>query len=141
MIIGLGCLLLVLTTVVHTTAMVVGIRGLRVARADRWAAKGFLRREMVVAILVVIMFAAGLWASTYLVVGAISGLEEAAYFSMVTYTTLGYGDLTLEPPWRLLASFQAANGTIMFGWTTAVIVAAVQRMYVSRTDSDGPMRP
>ena len=49
---------------------------------------------------------------------------------MVTFTTLGYGDLVLTGEWRLLASFEeAANGTIMFGWTTAVIVAMVHRVY------------
>lgn len=50
------------------------------------------------------------------------------YFSMVTFTTLGYGDITLGGDWRLLASFEAANGIIMFGWTTALIVAYLQRM-------------
>lgn len=51
------------------------------------------------------------------------------YFSTVTYTTLGFGDVVMEPGWRLLSSFQAANGIIMFGWTTALIVAAVQFVY------------
>ena len=50
-------------------------------------------------------------------------------------TTLGYGDVTLSDQWRLLSSFQAANGTIMFGWTTALIVAAVHKLYL-RVDPD-----
>jgi hypothetical protein len=49
---------------------------------------------------------------------------------MVTFTTLGYGDVTLGESWRLLGSFEAANGTIMFGWTTALIVAVVHRVYL-----------
>ncbi|MHC4589913.1 MAG: hypothetical protein ACYTAQ_11405 [Planctomycetota bacterium] len=32
---------------------------------------------------------------------------------------------------RLLSSFEAANGIIMFGWTTALIVAVVQRVYLT----------
>ena len=30
--------------------------------------------------------------------------------------------------WRLLASFEAANGIIMFGWTTALLFAVVHRV-------------
>ena len=67
--------------------------------------------------------------------GAIQQFEEAFYFSMVTYTTLGYGDVTLEPPFRVLSSFEAAAGVIMFGWTTALIVAAVQHVYFPRQHS------
>ena len=42
---------------------------------------------------------------------------------------LGYGEIVLDERWRLLASFEAANGIIMFGWTTAVVVAVVHRVY------------
>jgi hypothetical protein len=71
------------------------------------------------------------WAVTYLALSAIDGLERAVYFSMVTFTTLGYGEIVLDERWRLLASFEAANGIIMFGWTTAIVVAVVQRIYLS----------
>ena len=62
---------------------------------------------------------------------AIQGFERALYFSMVTFTTLGYGDIVLHERWRLLASSEAANGVIMFSWTTAIVIAAVQRVYFS----------
>ncbi len=57
-----------------------------------------------------------------MVVDAISAFEPAVYFSMVTYTTLGFGDMTLDEGWRIFSSIEAANGIIMFGWTTALIV-------------------
>jgi hypothetical protein len=44
---------------------------------------------------------------------------------MVSFTTLGYGDIVLGEGWRLLASFEAANGIILFGWTTALIFAFI----------------
>jgi len=62
-------------------------------------------------------------------VGAFPALEPAVYFSTVTYTTLGCGDLVVGTEWRILASTQAANGIIMFGWTTGIIIAGVQRLY------------
>ena len=70
-----------------------------------------------------------LWAFTFLALHAIDGIEEAFYFSMVTFTTLGYGDVLLDEGWRILGSFEAANGIIMFGWTTAIVIAVVQRVY------------
>jgi voltage-gated potassium channel Kch len=90
-------------------------------------------RVSLIAALVVLMFYAALleitiWAATYLLVGAMSAFEPALYFSTVTFTTLGYGDITLNESWRLLASFEAANGIIMFGWTTALIFAFIQRI-------------
>ena len=73
---------------------------------------------------------ASLWATLYWGVGALPEWREAFYFSLVTFTTLGYGDVTLGDEWRLLAAFEAANGIMMFGWTTALIVATAQRLFL-----------
>ena len=73
-----------------------------------------------------------MWALVYLYNPAITTLPDmqtAYYFSMVTYTTLGYGDVVLDGEWRSLASVQAANGVIIFGWTTALIFYFIQRVY------------
>ena len=110
---------------------------LRVSHAERWGLVSKSTRATVIACLVLIMFLAsmieaGIWAGTYLAVGAISGLEPALYFSTVTFTTLGYGDVVLDDRWRLLGSIEAGNGIIMFGWTTALIFAAVHRVYFAK---------
>ena len=90
---------------------------------------------------VLIMFLASilevvLWAFAYLQLGAIEGLEPAIYFSMVTFTTLGYGDIVLHEGWRILASFEAINGIIMGGWTTAIVMWAVTRVYFTEPGKD-----
>ncbi len=72
-----------------------------------------------------------LWAWVYLLVGAFEKIEVALYFSTVSFTTLGYGDILLDEKWRLMGAFEAANGIIIFGLTTAVVVAAFQRLYFS----------
>jgi hypothetical protein len=77
---------------------------------------------------IVSVLESGVWAAFYLAVGAISDVNEALYFSLVTFTTLGYGDVTLSEEWRLVGAFQAANGIIIFGWTTALIVALLQHL-------------
>ena len=56
-------------------------------------------------------------------------VETALYFSMVTFTSVGYGDIVLGDSWRILASIQGANGVIIFGWTTALIFHYIQRIY------------
>jgi hypothetical protein len=70
-----------------------------------------------------------LWAGVYRVLTDLPDLESALYFSTVTYTTLGYGDVVLAPPWRMLASLEAANGILLFGWTTAFLFALVRRVW------------
>ena len=70
-----------------------------------------------------------LWATFYYVKAALPNFEESLYFSIVTFTTLGYGDVVLGVEWRLLATFEAINGTIIFGWMTALIVAFIQRLW------------
>jgi len=126
--------MMIATTVIHASGMVIALDLLKMAHVDRWGHASKLTRLMVVGALVLMMFVACLveaavWGTIYVAVGAIEGLEPAMYFSMVTYTTLGYGDVVLEGQWRLLGSFEAANGIIMFGWTTAIIVTAVHRVY------------
>jgi hypothetical protein len=128
-------LLLVVTIVMHASAMVLV---LNVVRKERESSRKrpHLARIYQVSGTVLLMFVVSVaealvWAFAYLALGAIEGLEQAVYFSMVTFTTLGYGDIVVAVPFRLLASFQAASGIIMFGWTTAIVVAVVRRVYLS----------
>jgi Ion channel len=66
------------------------------------------------------------WALIYRLLGAFADFETAMYFSGVTFTSLGYGDVVLSGRIRSLAPLQAANGLMMFGITTALFIAAVQ---------------
>ena len=68
------------------------------------------------------------WALLYRLLGAFPDFETAMYFSGVTFTSLGYGDVVLEGRMRLLGPLQAANGLMMFGITTALFISAVQQV-------------
>jgi len=71
-----------------------------------------------------------MWAGLYVWLDAIPTYSEAIYFSLVTFTTLGYGDVTLGEEWRVLGALESANGVIIFGWSTAMVVAVLQRTLV-----------
>jgi len=134
--IGLGTLLVVVTTSVHAICTGIVLAVLRDVRAKLMAAHSRVVALSVIATIVVLLFLAAifessLWAMTYLYLGALGSFEEALYFSNVTFSTLGYGDLTLGVQWRLLSSIQAAIGTILFGWSTALVFAVVQWMLES----------
>ena len=72
------------------------------------------------------------WAGAFMMLpeGAkLKSFEEAVYFSIVTFTTLGYGDITLDPQWRLLSGIEAVNGLLLAGWSTALLFTVVQRSW------------
>ena len=138
----LGSMMVVITTMIQGMFMFVGVERLR-DHLSRSRTKSRLQSTLKIAVFVLWLFLATIleiwaWATLYLVLGAIGSLEQALYFSTVTFTTLGYGDITLDD-WRLLSSFEAANGLLMFGWSTALVFVAVQWIYESDhkpTDED-----
>jgi hypothetical protein len=85
------------------------------------------------------------WAELYNLLNVFPDFETATYFSGVTFTSLGYGDVVLPRQVRLLAPLQAANGLIMFGISTALFFAAIQSVTVKwaarRAKKDSPDGP
>jgi len=67
-----------------------------------------------------------LWAALFYVLGVFPTLEEAAYFSMVSFTTVGYGDVVVEHSWRILSGFVSVNGLLAFGVFTAVLIEIIR---------------
>ena len=78
------------------------------------------------------------WAMFYVYQGAMPGVQTAFYFSSVTYTTTGYGDLVLPEEWRILGGVEALTGILMCGLSTGFFFAVVSRMLESRTRSADP---
>ena len=134
----IGSVLIALTVLIHaigTTAWVARL-GKRYMGGSPWNG----RRSMLVLVnTALVVFALHtleivIWAAAYLALVPVSELasfEEAVYFSFVTFTTLGYGDISLSEGYRLLSGIEALNGIILIGWTTAMIFAAVQRIWQS----------
>ena len=125
--------MVILTTVIQGIFTITGIEMLR-RTVTRKAIRSDFGSTLLLSYFVLWLFVATVlevwaWAMLYLLIGAVGSTEEALYFSTTTFTTLGFGDLTLDEQWRLLSSFEGANGLLMFGWSTALIFAAVQKVY------------
>lgn len=69
------------------------------------------------------------WGIFYRLIGVLPDLETAVYFSLTSYTTVGYGDHVLPSPWRLLGPIEAAVGVLMLGWSTGILVAVIGVIY------------
>jgi voltage-gated potassium channel Kch len=135
--IATGLLLTVVTIAIHATGTAWWIERLRQRskfaptkpkhRSAIWLLSSTATLLLSLQLLEVIV-----WAAFYLVlpdVPSITSLEDAAYFSMVTFTTLGYGDITLAGSWRMLSAIQGTTGLLICGWSTAILIAIVQSIW------------
>ena len=80
-------------------------------------------------LLILHLVQASIWACTYYLIPGITEfqtMEKAIYFSLVTFTTLGYGDITIGSEYRLLAGLEAINGILLIGWSTALMFSLFQ---------------
>jgi hypothetical protein len=74
---------------------------------------------------------AGTWALVYLLLPGVTEFEtfeKSLYFSLVTFTTLGYGEITIASSNRILAGLEAINGITLIGWSTAFMFAIFQEL-------------
>ncbi len=86
---------------------------------------------LIVAVLgVVFLHTVEIWvyAMLYLSVGALFDFETALYFSTVCFTTLGFGDVVVGRGFRMISAIEAANGLILFGWTTAFLISLMSKL-------------
>ena len=123
--------------IVHATGITWSLRHLRRRSAQRlpfWSVTGAciaLAAWMIVCHLVEI----AAWALLYLWGAAMPDAPSAFYFSAVTYTTTGYGDLVLPPEWRLVGAVEALTGILMCGWSTAFFFAVLARLTAADPDA------
>ena len=68
-----------------------------------------------------------LYAGLYLYLGLFRTLEQSLYFSTVTYSSLGYGDLLLTNEWRVFGSIECPVGIILLGLSTAFVISVLTR--------------
>lgn len=134
--------LLIATVMVLTTVIIHGLgllglsrllRGERVEERHAHISPLSLRGLMVTLGVVLALFALHgteiwLYALVYLQLHALPGLEEAVYFSTITYGTIGYDDDGFHPAWQLVAAIEGINGVLLLGWSTAFFISLAARL-------------
>ena len=72
------------------------------------------------------------WAVTFKFIGCFDSFYKALYFSLVTYSTVGYGDLVAPDAWKLFGGVEAIMGPLMFGWSASFLFGTVNQFYKIR---------
>jgi hypothetical protein len=85
--------------------------------------------HLVVSLVILHLLEVVAWASFYFMQGLFPDLRTSIYFSLVTYTTVGYGDVVLPEAWKLLGGCEALAGILMTAWSTAILIPAVSRIH------------
>jgi Ion channel len=75
------------------------------------------------------------WATAMYELGAFATLEEAVYFSMVSFTTLGLGDVVPPHEWRIFAVMASVNGFLSFGLLTALLIEALRQVRMAQLET------
>lgn len=137
----LGSAFLLASAVLHISILAYGIPFLERFSEDLKKYSASMRRIMLLCAGVLIILSAHtvtiwLWAATLHRTGDFSDFAESFYFSTVTYTTLGYGDIVLDPSARIFASFAAIAGLLTFGISAAFLVGLLVRLMPDVFDRD-----
>jgi hypothetical protein len=123
--------LMALCVIVHATGVTVAVRKVGRHASTRLRAWRWVWLFIWIAGWIVLLHLVEIsaWAIVYVLDEAMPDLQSALYFSAVTYTTTGYGDLVLSREWRLVGAVEALTGILMCGWSTGFFFAVVSRLY------------
>ena len=129
LLIGVGCLLL--CTVVQglvVAGLLIALRSRIFPDTPSFLASAVILCASVLALFSGIAVQVAIWALVYLATGEIETLSRALYFSLVNFTTLGYGDIVLSEERAILGPLEAANGVLMLGLSTGFLISVVERL-------------
>jgi ion channel len=129
---GLGTMLVSVTVLIHSLGLILLSHSM--SRIIRWFSlhrhslgKTVAMVATVLGIFFIHSIEIWIWAVLFIAINAVTVFQDALYFSTATFSTIGYGDITLNPAWRLLGSLEGIDGFILIGWSTAYLVAASTR--------------
>ena len=141
--IAIGTGLLLANLVVMAISALVLEAGFR--RVHPWLMSGPQRLKLLfmligvgIWVLAVVTVGVWIWALVLHALGAFATLEEAVYFSIVAFSTLGLGDIVPASEWRVLAAMAAVNGFLSFGLLTALLVEALRQVRLAQLENRRP---
>lgn len=134
-----GLLLILASVFIHGTGTLVFLRVLDVyngwwERHHGIAVNTFTLSWVVSTLVILHLFEIAVYAFFYRQQGILPDFETALYFSLVTYTTVGYGDVVVDREWRLFGASEALVGILMTAWSTAVLIGVVTTLHRKSLD-------
>jgi len=132
--IALGFFLIILSIIIQVTFIEIAVRSLKKmvgtvgSRAPSFSRFVITLTGISSWILISTGVVIWMWSFTLLSLGIFNTWEETIYFTLVDFTTLGFGDVNLPYNWRLLSGFIAADGFVLFGLNTAVLIETMVRL-------------
>jgi hypothetical protein len=134
---AVGSVAVLCTIFIHALAIGAIVNFFRYERKLGRTGTGLLVDLPILVLTIVIAFVAhlieiALWAVLFVSCGEFKDFAAAYYHSAVNYSSLGIGNVTMSQSWRLLGPLEAANGALMFGVSTAMIFAVIQRLILTR---------
>lgn len=138
-------LLTAMTVILHGVGSLILARtfaGRKRAPAEPLTPWRVVRRSvgLICFLLLLHLMEASVWAACYWIMGLFPDFETAGYFSLTSYTTVGYGDVHLSSTWRMLGPIESGIGVLMFGWSIALMVAILGRDLAAQYPAHRPAR-
>ncbi|MCF7731580.1 MAG: potassium channel family protein [Akkermansiaceae bacterium] len=131
--------------VIHGLGTVIGLRWLgRIVPAERHCslpATFWILSRLVFGLLVMHILQILAWAACYHWYGCFADFSTSFYYSATSYSTVGYGDVIPPGNWRIVGSIEAVTGVLMFGWSTGVLFAVVNKLISRFTESSRHRAP
>lgn len=140
-----GSAVLGLCLIIHVSCLAMCARVLElVSRRIRHRKLAMRITTMLMLALGILIFAltieVWIWSMLWIMFGIFASWNESVYFSLVTFTALGYGDLVLGPEARIFGTFAAVTGLLSFGLSTAFLVAVTNRLLLPDREDHHPRR-
>jgi hypothetical protein len=134
-----GTLIIIITVVFHIACLVMLVSILRKMnnKKNNHISNQAICVTIIIAVFVIIAIhtiEVWLWAAIYLYLGEFTDFSQSLYFSAVTSTTLGYGDLTLSHNWQILGTFESMGGLILFGTSTAFLIGLMEKLFFNKNN-------
>jgi hypothetical protein len=124
----IACVLVAVTVTMHAIGLALLLRILRTLHALTTTGLWHITRLLIGLTWYLILLhlaEISVWGWFYLWWECLPDAEAALYFASVTYTTIGYGDLVLAKPWRVLAPIEGLTGILMCGLSAGFFFALV----------------
>jgi voltage-gated potassium channel len=119
--------------VIHTTGIIVLAERLIARRAWIERRSGTtLNTLLLIAVFAVVvllhLLETAIWAAFFQWRRLFPDFETSFYFSLGSYTTIGYGDVVLPQRWRLLGAVEGISGVLLCGLSTAFIFVVLNAL-------------